>query len=65
MRNRIRRHAGLAPKPEAPPPSRDEIETALAEIHAGWSERRRRNRHAMAEYQVRYTLTPLVTGSRR
>jgi hypothetical protein len=64
MRNRIRRHAGLALRQDTPPPSREEIDAALAEIHAGWSERRRRNRHAMAEFQVRYKLTPLVTRSR-
>lgn len=63
MRNRIKRHATT--KPAAPEPSRDEIDTALAEIHAKWSARRRRNRHAMAEFQVQYRLTPIVTGLRR
>lgn len=66
QRNRIGRvRVQDDPQPLRGDPTPEQIEERLAEIHAGWSKRRRRMRHAAAEYQVRYRLTPILTGSRR
>ena len=65
QRNRIDRvRVQEDPQPLWGDPTPEQIEERLAEIHAGWSKQRRRRRHAFAEFQVRYRLTPIVTGSR-
>ncbi|MBU6222664.1 MAG: hypothetical protein KGR24_07925 [Planctomycetes bacterium] len=61
--NRIARVSVHEPQPLWGDPTPEQIAERVAEIHAGWSKRRRRNRHAFAEFQVRQ-LTRIRTGSR-